>query len=173
MDKAHLESMIMARIILVGVLLGLSFSAFGHNTVYETTDKQGTPSFSDTMPENGQEVKTLTLEELPPPTSPSPDTIDRQQNLMNQDQQLDESLHQQASNLDNLKQNMHNAQANLEQAEDNLAQAQEAMNSGNYRIGNDQFIDQDYIRDLQRSVDTAKQQLAVATEKYDHARQQK
>ena len=45
------------------------------------------------------------------------------------------------------------------------------MREGDYTIGGDQFIDQDYIKDLQEDQDTAKNASAVAKETYEQARQ--
>lgn len=142
-------------------------TVFADTKVYETVDEQGIPSFSD---QGTSSEHSFNVENMPDPTSASTDQ-NGEPKWQTTDKAIDQKLHAQDEQLAELKLKLDMAQANVDRAQDNLDAANTAMDRGDYRVGNDQYIDEDYIKDLNRNLDQAKQQLSVAQEAYDAARQ--
>ena len=148
------------------IILFLFPNAYAETTVYETTDQNGVPSFTN-VPQNTQpSVKKIVIPDAPTPAEVNPE----QQSIEQQQAAIAEQLQKIDSTEQQLKQQIEKAQANLGQAQQNLLQARQAMRDGTYSDGGDQYIDQDYITDLERNVDKAKQQLTTAEDAYNNYR---
>lgn len=141
---------------------------YADTTVYETT-KEGVPSFTNIPEATDKNAKKIVVPDAPPPTTvpasatTNPATSAQQQTIEKQLQKVDDTEKQ-------LNDQVELTQANLSQAQKNLDEARKAMDDGSYRVGNDQYINEDYIASLEAAADSARQQHSTARAAYDNYR---
>ena len=87
--------------------------------------------------------------------------------MLQQSSAIDKQLAETDATAQKYKDQVDAANANVAQAQKNLDDANKAMSDGTYRIGNDQFIDQDYIRNAQNMLNHAKQAAGVAQQQHN------
>ena len=153
-------------------LFVVNFAAYAaETTVYETLDNNGVPVFTNTPPKNDKVVKTINIDTSQLAPAESTESLENQQ-LQQENQQINTEAQAFAQKAAAAKAAVDDAQSSVEQAEENLQQAQQAMDNGSYRVGNDQYVDQDYIAELEKLLAEAKDQLTAAQENYNNLMKQ-
>lgn len=156
------------RVWLAMMLCGITTVALADTTtVYETKDESGVPSFSNVPSPQDANAKKIVIDDETPPASSDPTNTTQPAATDKESQAITQQLQQVGQQSQALKDKADTAQASMAQAEANLQEAQKAMNDGTNRVGNDQFIDEDYIRHLQLLRDTAKQRATSASQTYN------
>lgn len=151
------------------LILSAASSVFADTTVYETNEG-GIPTFTNLPQSSDESAKKIVIPDAP---EPNQSAVSPSNKLSpSQDDQVAQQLQSIDATEQQLKNQLELTTTNVEQAQQNLDDAQKAMATGTYRVGNNEYIDQDYIHNLKESLANAKQQNSIAQQAYDSYRNQ-
>ncbi len=179
--------------LILSICYCIAVTAYADKTaIYETKNAQGVPTFSNVpTPDKSQAKKIIIETQDPQPIAQVPVVESTAQTPTEQIEQVPAQPVNQIPNVENFGQNNHTvgqqadqdrtklqklkqqweqAQAMEQQSLENLQKAKKSMEDGTYTVGGDQFINQDYLANLQESHNIAKQNTAVAQAAYEQQR---
>ena len=152
----------MRRWLVAGLLISFSALVIADEVIYERTNKEGVPSFSDQAPTAGEDAKTIDIKT----TEPSEKTSAQQEALKTRSKAIDDSMSQYEQTKNRLDMKVKESQAALVQAQADLDSALKQQSDGGAEIAGDHVIEDDLIYHLKRKVAEAKEQLAADQANY-------